>query len=83
MVDAGLRRPASGTRQGFQEGHPLQGLRQVGSLVRGAGAAHRQCTGAIITRETDLNAHVYALFGLAAEETALIEAVTKYKYGEV
>ena len=55
----------------------------MGSLVRGAGAAHRQCTGAIITRETDLNAHVYALFGLAAEETALIEAVTKYKYGEV
>ncbi len=46
-------------------------------------AAHRQHTDAIIRRETDLNARVYALFGLAAAEIQRIEAATKYRYGEV
>jgi len=45
-------------------------------------AAHDRHTDAIIQRETDLNARVYALFGLAAEEIQQIEAVTKYQYGE-
>ena len=45
--------------------------------------AHQRHTDAIIERETDLNARVYALFDLAAEEIKLIEAATKYKYGEV
>lgn len=44
---------------------------------------HEQHTGMIIGREADLNARVYALFGLAAGEIALIEAATKYHYGEV
>jgi hypothetical protein len=36
-----------------------------------------------VAREAELNARVYALFGLDAEEIALVEASTKYGYGEV
>ncbi len=46
-------------------------------------AAHNTHTDAIIRRETDLNARVYALFHLVGDEIKLIEAATKYKYGEV
>ncbi len=46
-------------------------------------AAHDAHTDAIIQRERALNARVYALFGLDAGEIALIEAATRYKYGEV
>ena len=46
-------------------------------------AAHRQHTDAIVMRETALNARVYALFNLAPAEIALVEAATKYEYGEV
>ena len=45
--------------------------------------AHRGRTLAIIAREADLNARVHVLFGLADAEVALIEAATKYRYGEV
>ena len=45
--------------------------------------AHEGRTAAIVARETDLNARVYALFKLEGPEIALIEAATKYKYGEV
>ena len=44
---------------------------------------HRQHTAAIIAGEIDLNQRVYRLFDLSAEEIALIEASTKYQYGEV
>ena len=46
-------------------------------------AHHRQHTAAISAGETALNARVYALFELSADEIALIEANTKYEYGEV
>lgn len=46
-------------------------------------ANHAQFTAAIIAGETQLNAQVYGLFGLSAAEIALIEASTKYEYGEV
>jgi len=46
-------------------------------------AAHDTHTDAIIERERALNARIYALFGLDAGEIALIEAATRYKYGEV
>ena len=45
--------------------------------------AHTKRTAAIVARETALNTRVYALFGLADAEAALIEAATKYRYGEV
>ncbi len=46
-------------------------------------AQHRQRTAAIIAGEAELNRRVYQLFDLSAEEIALIEASTKYQYGEV
>ena len=45
--------------------------------------AHTERTGAIVVRETALNARVYTLFQLKEAERALIEAATKYRYGEV
>jgi hypothetical protein len=44
---------------------------------------HAKRTQAIISLETQLNARVYALFGLSDAEIALIEASTKYRYGKV
>jgi len=44
---------------------------------------HEQHTAAIIAGETELNARVYQLFDLNADEIRLIEESTKYKYGEV
>lgn len=44
---------------------------------------HAEHTAAIIAGETALNAHVYQLFELTADEIQLIEASTKYTYGEV
>ncbi|WP_129629880.1 Eco57I restriction-modification methylase domain-containing protein [Candidatus Oscillochloris fontis] len=46
-------------------------------------AAHRQHSAAIIAGERELNARVYHLFDLTPDEIALIEAHTKYGYGEV
>lgn len=45
--------------------------------------AHTQHTASMVARETDLNARVYALFHLDPAERALVEAATKYEYGEV
>ncbi|MBX0331472.1 Eco57I restriction-modification methylase domain-containing protein, partial [Oscillochloris sp. ZM17-4] len=44
---------------------------------------HRQRTAAIIAGEAELNRRVYQLFDLSAEEVAIIEASTRYGYGEV
>ena len=46
-------------------------------------AAHRCHTDAIIAGETNLNARVYALFDLNADEIKTIETATKYEYGQV
>ncbi|MBC8161999.1 MAG: hypothetical protein H7Z42_12350 [Roseiflexaceae bacterium] len=46
-------------------------------------AEHTQRTAAIVQLETELNARVYALFDLTADEITLIEESTKYRYGEV
>ena len=46
-------------------------------------AEHERRTAEIVRLETTLNARVYALFGLSAAEIAVVEAVTKYRYGEV
>ncbi|MGN6672048.1 MAG: hypothetical protein ACTHMA_02030, partial [Thermomicrobiales bacterium] len=42
-------------------------------------AAHAQHTAAIVRLETELNARVYALYDLTAEEIRVIEASTKYR----
>ena len=44
---------------------------------------HQQFTAKIIRLETELNRRVYALFDLTPAEINLIEASTKYRYGEV
>jgi TaqI-like C-terminal specificity domain len=44
---------------------------------------HHQHTAAIIAGEVELNRRVYHLFDLNTEEIAMIEASTKYQYGEV
>ena len=44
---------------------------------------HAQHTASIVAGEVALNARVYRLFDLDATEIALIEAATKYRYGEV
>jgi len=44
---------------------------------------HERLTAEIVQLETALNARVYALFDLSQAEIALIEASTKYRYGEV
>ncbi|NTV65152.1 MAG: hypothetical protein HGA65_16710, partial [Oscillochloris sp.] len=47
------------------------------------GEQHRRHTAAIIAGEIALNRRVYQLFDLSDSEIALIEASTKYQYGEV
>jgi hypothetical protein len=42
---------------------------------------HHRRTTEIVQLETELNAHVYALFELTSAEIATIEASTKYHYG--
>jgi hypothetical protein len=44
---------------------------------------HAARTVEIVRLETQLNAHVYALFDLNAAEVKIIEESTKYRYGEV
>jgi hypothetical protein len=44
---------------------------------------HDRLTAEIVRLETDLNRRVYGLFDLNAGEVKLIEASTKYRYGEV
>jgi len=44
---------------------------------------HAQRTAAIVRLETQLNSKVYDLFDLNAAEIKLIEASTKYRYGDV
>ncbi len=46
-------------------------------------ADHERHTAEIVRLETELNARVYALFDLTPTEIAIIEASTKYRYGEV
>jgi hypothetical protein len=46
-------------------------------------ADHDRLTAEIVRLETELNARVYAVFNLTAEEILLVEESTKYRYGEV
>jgi hypothetical protein len=46
-------------------------------------AEHARLTGLIVAGEEELNGRVYGLFGLTPEEIAVVEASTKYRYGEV
>ena len=67
----------------FKQDIPLKERDEWEAWLFDRQAQHRQQTQAIIRLETALNARVYALFKLTPAEIALIEASTKYRYGEV
>ncbi|MHB9131551.1 MAG: Eco57I restriction-modification methylase domain-containing protein [Armatimonadota bacterium] len=67
----------------FKRDIPLKDRDEVEAWLATQRADHARLTAEIVTRETDLNARVYALFGLTDDEIALIEESTKYRYGEV
>ena len=67
----------------FKRDIPLKQRDEWEEWLQSQRDAHNTHTDAIIAGETALNARVYALFGLSDSEIALIEASTKYRYGEV
>ena len=67
----------------FKRDIPLKDRDEVEAWLTTQRADHARVTAEIVARETNLNARVYALFGLTDEEIALIEESTKYRYGEV
>lgn len=62
---------------------PLKERADWETYLQAQQAEHQRLTAEIVRLETELNVHVYALFGLTVEEIMLIEASTKYAYGEV
>lgn len=72
-----------GSAENPQARHPLKERADWETYFQAQHTEHQRLTAEIVRLETELNAHVYALFGLTAEEIALIEASTKYEYGEV
>jgi len=67
----------------FKRDIPLKDRDEVEAWLTAQRADHARLTAEIVTRETALNARVYALFNLTPDEIALIEESTKYRYGEV
>lgn len=67
----------------FRRDVPLKERDAWDEWLAGARADHERRTTEIVRLETELNARVYALFDLSAEEVRLVEAATKYRYGEV
>lgn len=53
------------------------------ALLAEARAEHQRLTDRIIDLETELNDRVYHLYGLTREEISIVEATTKYRYGEM
>jgi hypothetical protein len=53
------------------------------ALLEDRRAAHERHTAEIVRLETVLNTRVYALFDLKPYEIRLVEARTKYRFGEV
>ncbi|HEY3230172.1 MAG TPA: hypothetical protein VGJ87_13200 [Roseiflexaceae bacterium] len=67
----------------FKRDIPLKDRDDWESWLAARRAEHAQRTEAIVRMETELNARVYALFDLTPAEIAIVEASTKYRYGEV
>ena len=67
----------------FNRHIPIKDRDEIEAWLDDQRAEHVRLTAEIVSRETDLNARVYALFHLTPAEIALIEASTKYRYGEV
>lgn len=67
----------------FKRDIPLKERHDWETFLADARQQHHHLTQQIISHETALNQQVYALFHLTPDEIALIEASTKYAYGEV
>jgi hypothetical protein len=67
----------------FKKDIPLGERDEWEEWLAGRRAKHERLTTEIVRLETELNAHVYDLFGLTPEEIRTIEESTKYRYGEV
>jgi hypothetical protein len=67
----------------FKEDIPLSERDEWEDWLEVQRAKHRRLTAEIVRLETQLNAHVYALFDLTSGEIEIIEENTKYRYGQV
>ena len=67
----------------FKQDIPMKDRDDVEEWLTTNRAEHTRLTDEIVRLETELNARVYALFKLTADEIAIIEESTKYRYGEV
>lgn len=67
----------------FKRDIPLAERDEWEAWLKQRRSQHQHYTAAIIRLETELNERVYALFNLTPAEIKLIEATTKYRYGEV
>lgn len=66
----------------FKRDIPLKERDDWEALLREQATEIGRLTAEIVRLETELNAAVYAVFGLNEEEQHLIEQETKYRYGE-
>jgi uncharacterized SAM-dependent methyltransferase len=67
----------------FKRDIPLKDRDDWEEWLQARHAERRRRTDAIIRMETELNARVDALFDLTPAEIIIIEASTRYRYGEV
>jgi hypothetical protein len=70
-------------QKAFKQEIPLAERDEWEAWLAAQRAQHDDLTAIIIRLETELNAHVYALFDLTPDEIAIIEESTKYPYGAV
>jgi hypothetical protein len=67
----------------FKRDIPLKERDEWESWLTAQRTAHERLTAEIVRLETALNAQVYTLFDMSPAEVKVIEAATKYLYGEV
>lgn len=70
-------------KKSFKEDIPLAERDEWEEWLAGRRSEHERLTAEIVRLERDLNARVYKLFALTADEIEIIEESTKYRYGEV
>jgi hypothetical protein len=72
----------AGVVKSFKRDIPVKDRDDWETLLRARSAEIAQLTGEITRLETQLNAAVYAAFGLNDDEIVIVEQETKYGYGE-
>jgi hypothetical protein len=81
--DLDFRRFRQEVQKAFKRDIPLAERDAWETWLSSRQAQHRAETAAIVRGEQELNERVYGLFKLTAGEVRIIEASTKYQYGEV